>query len=204
LDLEEYLGTGVSPFVLQATQALQQGNFLTNNLIQVGSIHELDFVARRGNTRRYAFNKNCFVAFQVTPGPVTYDVTANRVMLKRFEPTEQLFNFLPSDLILQAMPFILRLYDAGDATPDTEVQRYIFGCWFRNSRVHYDATSRDDVKMIQSIEIDCGQVLTIDPSNGGQPSVQVFNGVAQMLSNFAASQLGRNVPDTLISGLSFS
>jgi len=197
LDLEDVLGlpSGGTDVFLTGAAAANVGASLEKALLPVGTVESVDFQQRRAIKQRYAFNSNPLVAFQTVPQQVGYTVVLSRVCLKQLPEVEAVLNFLPSNLVLQQVPFILELKDVGDGTPNTEIRHLIFGCWFSDSKVHYDSTSKDDTKLIQSATLTTGRVLTFDQSNAGNPAVSLASSVFTTL--LSGNEEVQNVIDKL-------
>ncbi len=157
-------------------------NLVAAQLQDIGSIESLDIVQVRDTRTRYAFGPNPQQAFQVVPLSHKITLTASKVLLKNLTTAEKVFNFAPSNLVFQQVPFTIVITDIGDdKNTDTQVVHYIFGCWFQNSTVKYDVTNRDDQRLINNVTITCGRVLTFDNSYAGSKGVtalrNVFSGI---------------------------
>ncbi len=169
---------------------------LSGESVEVGSIESLDIVQARESTVRYAFNANPQQGFQVVPRNHKVSLKATRVVLKKLGRAEKVFNFMPSNLVFQQIPFIIQVDDIGDPTDETTRVTHIFyGCWFVNSTVKYDVTSDQDQRLIQNVDIVCSRVLTLDGSDAGSGGATtaraVFSGIG---STETAQTVLKNVP----------
>ena len=163
-------------------------------LLPVGTVEDLTVGQTRTVTQRMGFNANPLQPFQTVPHGSLFTLKLSRVVLKKLPEVEASFQFLPSNLLLQQLPFILDLTDVGDGDPSTFIRHIISGCWFTDTSVKYDVINKDDTKLIQTASITPGRVITFDPSFGGSPVVQtasVLAGIAfqALQSNQAASNL---------------
>jgi hypothetical protein len=174
LDLEDLLGvsSNTASGILAGASAIGGLDSITKKMVEVGSIETLDIKQNRQIRKRFALGRNSLSAFQTTPQAVNYDISITKAILKKFPEAEIAFNFAPQNLVFQQFPFILELRDAGAGTAETEIKHFITGCWFVDSNVRYDVTAKDDCKLIQSAKIECANMITFDPSNGGSPVVQ--------------------------------
>lgn len=157
-------------------------SLIVGQLQDIGSIESLDLVQNRDLRPRYAFGPNPQQPFQVIPFGQKLTLTASRVVLKNLSVAERVFNFAPSNLIFQQVPFTIMVRDIGDPKkPETEVVHYIFGCWFGQSTVKYDVLSKDDQRLINNVTITCGRILTFDNSIAGSQATtatrDIFSGV---------------------------
>lgn len=196
IDLEDALGISseATDFALSAAGATGQISNLLASLREAGSIESFDFVQNRKIKERYALGKGSINAFQNIPQQVNYTLRLSRVVLKQLPEVEAVFNFLPSNLLLQQLPFIIELRDIGDGTPNTEIRHLCFGCWFTDSAVRYDVTSKDDTKLIQNVSVSVNRVLTFDQSNGGSPVVQLG---ASLLNALVLKSLSEDTEDLI-------
>jgi hypothetical protein len=105
----------------------------------------------------------------------------SRVVLKKLPEVEASFQFLPSNLLLQQLPFVIDIDDIGDEDIENRVRHIIFGCWFTDSAVRYDVTSKDDTRLIQTATVRPGRVITFDPSFAGSPTTQLAGAAAGVL-----------------------
>jgi hypothetical protein len=147
-------------------------------LVEVGTIESLDIGQKREVTQRTGFNSNPLQPFQTVPHGSVFTLKLNRVMLKKLPEVEASFQFLPSNLLLQQLPFVIEMVDVGDGTPETFIRHLIYGCWFSDSSVHYDVTSKDDTRVIQNVTIIPGRVVTFDASFAGSPVTQGISALA--------------------------
>lgn len=156
-------------------------------LTEVGTIESLDFVQSREVRARYAFGPTPQQAFQVVPLNQKITLRASRVVLKSLQKAEAVFNFLPSNLIFQQIPFVIQIDDIGDpANPETRVTHILYGCWFTSSTVKYDVMDKNDQRLIQSVDITAARVFTLDGSNAGSTTAQIakasFSGIQSVES----------------------
>lgn len=183
IDLEDALG--ISPdaaeFALSAAAASGLLSNALSSLADVGTVESLDFVQNRKIKERYALGRNSLNSFQNIPQQVSNTLRLSRVVLKQLPQVEAVFNFLPSNLILQQLPFIIEIRDHGDGTGNTDIRHLCFGCWFTDSTVRYDVTSKDDTRLIQSASVNVGSVLTFDQSNAGSATVQFAGSLVNAL-----------------------
>lgn len=183
LDLEELLGlpSAGSDIVLSGAAAVGAVAAIESKLYDVGTVESVDFKQTRSIKERFAFGPDPLVSFQTVPQQVTYSLSLSRIVLRRLPQVEAFLNFLPSNLILQQAPFIIELRDAGDGTPESEIRHIIFGCWFADSSVRYDVSTKDDTRLIQTASVKTGRVLTFDPSAGGSPVATVGSNLVSAL-----------------------
>ncbi len=186
LDLESTLGIPNQVADLAAFAGAGSTSGLSK-LLEVGSVEGLDLGQRREATQRTGFNSNPLQPFQVAPHGSVFTLKLSRVVLKKLPEVEAAFQFLPSNLLLQQLPFVLDVRDVGDGDPSTLIRHVIYGCWFTDSGIKYDVLSRDDTKLIQNVSIMPGRVLTFDPSFGGSPTVQGGSAAAGLLFNLLQS-----------------
>lgn len=195
IDLEEVAGLSSSSANAVLTGAAATGTLasLTSKMLDAGTIEGLDFSQTQKVKSRYALGPNPLVAFQTVQQQISYTLTLQRVVLKRIPEVEAVFNFLPSNLVLQQYPFIIELTDVGDGTAETEIKHFLFGCRFTESKVRYEAIKGTDSRLIQNASIAVGRVLTFDQSNAGNPAVQFASGlIGSALSTGAGQQLLSN------------
>jgi hypothetical protein len=162
-------------------------------LTDVGTIESIDVGQKREVTQRVGFNSNSLQPFQTVPHGSAFTLKLSRVVLKKLPEVEASFQFLPTNLLLQQLPFVIELVDVGDGDPSTFIRHLIYGCWFSESTVRYD-NSKDDTKLIQSATVIPGRVLTFDPSFAGSPVTQGLSALAGIAfqaiqSNQAAANL---------------
>jgi len=183
IDLEDVLGLSgdVADLALAGAAATGNLNGLLATLKEAGTIESVDFIQNRKIKERYALGKNSLNSFQNIPQQVSNTLRLSRVVLKRIPEVEAAFNFLPSNLILQQLPFIIELRDVGDNSGETDIRHLCFQCWFTDSTVRYDTTSKDDTRLIQNATINVGSVLTFDQSFGGNPVVQAASALASIV-----------------------
>jgi len=195
LDLESTLGLPNQATDIAATfsgaSALPTlgGSAGLGKLLPVGSVESIDIGQHRDVTQRVGFNGNPLQPFQTVPHGSIFSIKLSRVVLKKLPEVEASFQFLPSNLLLQQLPFVLQLTDVGDSSsdPTNHIKHVIFGCWFTDTAVRYDVTSKDDTKLIQSATITPGRVLTFDPSFAGSVAVQSGSLAAGLLFQIAQS-----------------
>jgi hypothetical protein len=155
-------------------------------LLPVGTVESLDVGQSRAITQRIGFNANPLQPFQTVPHGALFTLKLSRVVLKKMPEVEASFQFLPSNLLLQQLPFVIDMTDVGDGDPSTFTRHLIFGCWFADSNVKYDVIDRDNTKLIQSVTIMCGRSITFDQSFAGSQDVQLKSAVTGVL--FQAAQ----------------
>jgi hypothetical protein len=163
-------------------------------LTEVGTIESIDIGQKRDVTQRSGFNSNPLQPFQTVPHGSIFALKLSRVVLKKLPEVEASFQFLPSNLLLQQLPFVIEMVDAGDGDPSTFIRHLIYGCWFSDTNVRYDVVSKDDTRLIQGATIIPGRVLTFDPSFAGNPAIQGASALAGLAfqaiqSNEAAKNL---------------
>lgn len=199
-DISDILGmdSGLSDAVIASTLS---SRFVENSLEDVGSIESLDIMQTRDIRPRYGFGPNPQEPFQTVPLNLSITLRASKVMLKKMGKAESVFNFTPNNLKFQQAPFIIQIRDKGGfgdpGMDNSEITHYIFGCWFSSSTTRYDATQKDDTRVLQNVEIKCGRVLTFDGSSAGSVAStltrSVFGGILaipgaqETLSNFPLS-----------------
>jgi len=201
LDLEATLGippqvSDLAATTSEAFAAGASGNVAgLGTLKPVGTVQSLDLGQNRTITQRMGFNANPLQPFQTVPHGSLFTLKLSRVVLKKLPEVEASFQFLPSNLLLQQLPFVLDITDVGDIDdPSTYIRHVIYGCWFSDSAVKYDVTSTDDTRLIQSVTITPGRVLTFDPSFGGNPTVQAASaGLGAIFSTLQDSDSARNL-----------
>jgi len=201
LDLESTLGipNQISDLAATGAEAFRAGDAGNvaglGTLKEVGTVQNLDLGQNRDITQRMGFNQNSLQPFQTVPHGSLFSLKLSRVILKKLPEVEASFQFLPSNLLLQQLPFVLDITDLGDIDdPSTYVRHVIYGCWFSESSVKYDVTSTDDTRLIQSVSIIPGRVLTFDPSFAGNPTVQAASiGVGALFSTLQSNNTVRNL-----------
>jgi len=146
-------------------------------LLPVGTAESWDVGQSRNVTQRTGFNANPLQPFQTVPHGSVFTLKLSRVVLKKLPEVEASFQFFPSNLLLQQLPFVVEITDIGDGDPSTFIRHVIFGCWFTDSMVKYDL-NRDDTKLIQTASITPGRVITFDPSFAGGAVVQSASALA--------------------------
>ncbi len=170
------------------------GSSGVGKLLEVGSIEKVELGQKREVTQRTGFNANPLQPFQTVPHGVLFSLRLSRVVLKKLPEVEATFQFLPSNLLLQQLPFVIELRDVGDGDPANFVRHIIYGCWFTESSVTYDVISKDDTKLIQSATIMPGRVITLDPSFAGSPSVQAGSSIGgSLFQALQANQQAQNL-----------
>ena len=188
LDIADVLG--LDPAVVDTANTVSQ--LVTSMLEDVGTVESLELVQNRNLLPRHAFGPNPQQAFQVIPQNQTVTLRMSKAVLKDLPKAEKIFSFAPSNLILQQLPFVLQITDVGgsgndnsdttgDNFNDTAIRHFIYGCWFADSSVKWDVTSRDDQRTIQTATIKAGRIFTLDPTLAGSPAASltrtVFGGV---------------------------
>lgn len=201
LDLESTLGIPNQATELAAIGnaggvggALASGLSGVGGLVEVGSVESLDLGGKREVTQRIGFNSNPLQPFQTAPHGASLTLKLTRIALKKLPEVEAAFQFFPSNLLLQQLPFVIELVDSGDGDPSTFIRHLIYGCWFSETAVRYDVVSKDDTRLIQSATVIPGRVLTFDPSFAGSPTIQGASAIGGILfqalqSNEAARNL---------------
>ncbi len=195
IDIGDVFGVDgdISQALLSGAAASGNLSNLLSTLKECGTIEGIDFVQNRKIKERFALGKGSLNSFQNIPQQISNTLRLSRVVLKQLPEVEAAFNFLPSNLILQQFPFIIELRDVGDGTGNTDIRHYCFQCWFTDSTVRYDTTSKDDTRLIQNATINVGNVLTFDQSLGGSPVVQFSSSVASLV----LSSLGEQAEDVI-------
>jgi hypothetical protein len=183
VDLGDILGIDGELANLALTGAAATANIegLLATLKDAGTIESVDFAQTRKIKERYALGKNSLNSFQNIPQTVNSTLRLSRVVLKQLPEVEAAFNFLPSNLVLQQFPFVIELHDVGDGSGDTDIRHFCFQCWFTDTAVRYDTTSKDDTRLIQTATVNVGSVLTFDKSFAGNPVVQFASSVASLV-----------------------
>lgn len=190
IDLGDVLGVNseLGESVLAGAAATSNLQGLLATLKEAGTIDAVDFIQNRKIKERFALGKNSLNAFQNIPQQISNTLRLSRVVLKQLPEVEAAFNFLPSNLILQQLPFIIELRDVGDNTGDTDIRHFCFQCWFTDSTVRYDTTSKEDTRLIQNATVNVGAVLTFDQSFAGNPVVQISSSVASLVLSSLSEQ----------------
>ncbi len=183
--------------ILGLTQDVKDGvvNFsqlLTNNLKDAGSIESLEIVQTRNVQERFAFNSNPMQAFEVVPMGISVVLKLSKAVLYNLPEVESVFNFYPSNLLFQQLPFIIQVdspsQPARGATPASPRLTHLFlGCWFADTSVRYTMTEKDDQRLIQSANVKCARIYTQDGSNA---SSTVANALSATIGGVLA--LGEN------------
>lgn len=187
-DLSDVLGfpqslTAAVAATGSAINRTQFSSLVDNNSQLVGAIESLELVQNRSLIERFSFNENSQEAFQVVPVQFTKTLRMSKALLRNLGVAEQSFNFYPNNLAFQQTPFIIHIHEPGLAAQNGsgDIDHFFFNCWFADSVVKYDATDRDDVKLIQATTIKCGRMLTLDDSSAGSPGSlllqSVFGGI---------------------------
>jgi hypothetical protein len=178
LDINEILGLGAS--ATSSVAGLSQ--IIDNNLQTFGSVDSLEIIQSKTVHERLALGPNSAQPFQVTPLNTLTQVKLNRIQLKQMENAQQVFSFFPNNLLHQQIPFIMEAIDPGDGVnPDTRVTHYFFSCWFTDSNVKYEVTSKEDQRLIHSATVHVGRTLTLDSSLQGNPVVSAAGDLLQGL-----------------------
>jgi hypothetical protein len=178
---------GLSPSTVDAAASLTQ--LVTNNLKDVGSVEEIELTQNRTIEERYAFNSNPLEPFQTVPMRLGRALKLSGVKLKAMSEAESVFNWFPNNLVFQQMPFVLQIIDAGDTDKqNTLVQHYIFNCWFADSSVKWSTTDTRDQRLIQTVNVKCGRILTLDGSNGGNAIVQTLESLSSGITAIPQAQ----------------
>jgi hypothetical protein len=124
----------------------------------------------------------------LVPQRITRSLKLTHVKLKLPTEAEASINFMPNNLAFQQLPFIINIKDLGDrAKPEMCVDHYIFSCWFAESSVKWAVSEKDDCRLVESVNVKVGRMLTIDNTNGGNPVVQavsnLFSGVSVLVQD---------------------
>lgn len=161
--------------VLGLTPDVQEGavNFsqlLTSNLKDVGAVDSLEPIQTRTMTERFGFGPNPHQAFEVVPTSLSVVLKLNKIVLFNLPDAEKIFNFYPSNLLFQQLPFILQV-DApslpGPAgTPASpQITHFFLGCWFADTSVRFSSSEKEDQRLIQTATVKCARMITQDGSN---------------------------------------
>ncbi len=203
IDPEEFIPDALreASGVALSANALGGLNSLLTGLLPVGTVETATLTQVHKNKKRYRLGPNSIVPFQTVPQQVDYALRLGRVTMKRLPQVEAVFNFLPSNLVFQQLPFVIELRDVGDQTADTLIRHFLMGCWFADSVVKWDVTSaRENAKSIQEAVVDVTNVITFDNSNAGNPTVSF----ATSLTSFLARNFLPEEAEDLISDLNIA
>jgi hypothetical protein len=163
-------------------------------LQEVGTAEDIDLGNNRDVTQRIGFNSDPTQPFQVAPHGAIFTLQLSRIVLKVLPPVEASFNFFPSNLLFQQLPFVIELQDIADANPANFVTHYIYGCWFAGRKVRYSVSTKDDTRLIETATVIPGRVVTVDPSFAGGVAVQSAQQALGGLFNLSQSnQAAANV-----------
>jgi hypothetical protein len=201
IDLGDVLGINGDFADLALTGAAATGNIegLLATLKDAGTIEGVDLVQTRKIKERYSLGKGSLNSFQNIPQQINSTLKLSRVCLKQLPEVEAAFNFLPSNLVLQQFPFVIELHDVGDGSGNTDIRHFCFQCWFTDSSVRYDTTSKDDTRLIQSASVNVGSILTFDQSFAGNPVVQLSSSIAALVVSSLSDQAEDVINDLNIS-----
>ena len=141
-------------------------------LMDVGTIEQVDVGQSREVTQRFGFNADPTQPFQVAPHGSLFTLKLTRIALKVLPEVEASFEFFPSNLLMQQLPFVIEMIDSADGNPDNFIRHYAFGCWFVGKSARYDVNSREDTRLIEVADVKPGRVLTFDPSFAGNWKTQ--------------------------------
>jgi hypothetical protein len=179
--------------VLGLTPEVQDGvvNFsqlVTNNLKDIGSVESLEVVQTRTMIERHGFGPNPLQAFEVVPTVIGVVLKMNKAVLFNLPEAESVFNFYPSNLLFQQLPFILQVDAPGKVNPDgtpasPHLTHYFLGCWFTNTSVRYSTTEKEDQRLIQTADVRCARMITQD---GSAASSLVANAAASVVGGVLA------------------
>ena len=187
LDVSDILGLGSVETAAGLTSLIQ------NNLQNFGSVESFEIDQGKDLYERFALGPDSAQPFQVTPMQIKTALKLSRVLLKNMENAQQVFNFYPNNLIHQQLPFVIEAIDPGDGVNlKTQVIHYFFGCWFTDSNIKYEVTSREDQRLIHTVSVKVGRTLTLDNSIGG-------NAVVNAAQNILGGVLVASGPKSLIS-----
>ncbi len=170
LDPEAILGNVLEGAIVTGAAALGLQSNLEKAFLDVGTVESVDFGQSRGIHERLRLGD--LQPFQNVPLIVKSTLRLSRVVLKKMPDAERFFNFLPSNLVLQQLPFVLQLQCVGAGDAETATTHYIFGCWFEDSTTRWDVTSVQDARLIQNTTARATTVVTFDQSVAGNPVVQ--------------------------------
>ncbi len=181
------------PALVVGAAAVGQNQQILSSLIEVGTVEAVDFL--QSGKARERFRLGELQSFQNIPQKISSTLRLSRVVLKAMPDAERTFNFLPSNLVLQQLPFVIELVDVGGGA-DTRTTHYLFGCRFDESAVRYDVTSTHDTRLIQNATVTAGTVLTFDQSVAGNPVLQAVAFAAEAV--LEASGLEETIEDLAI------
>ena len=182
-DLTDILGfnQSLTEVLIAGAQAAQSSNLIIGQLQDIGSVESIEIVQNRSLLERYAFGPNPGQPFQIAPQQVTVSLRLSKVILKKPSLAESVFNFFPNNLLFQQVPFVIYLRDIGSGNPadNTFIEHYFFGCWFADSTVTYDVTSKSDQILINNANVKVTRMLTLDPTNAGNPAAVIAKNAIQ-------------------------
>ena len=167
---------GLTPEVIGNATAFSQ--VVTNNLKDIGAIETLEVLQTRTLVERLGFGPNPTQAFEIVPTSLSVGLKASKSVLYNLSEAESVFNFYPSNLLFQQMPFIIQVdlpsLPARDSAPASPpVTHFFLGCWFINSNLRFSVTDREDQKLIQSCDIKCARMVTQDSSNASSTAAGI-------------------------------
>ena len=185
-DPSEILGLGQTSFELAASYTS-----LFEQLVEVGTVESLEIVQNKTLKERFAFGPNPLQPFQVVPQSLSVTLRMTKVMLKALPRAEQLFNFFPSNLVFQQLPFIIHLQDRGDSSDSgkSSVHHFLSGCWFQDSTIKYDVVAREDTRLIQAVTVKCARMFTLDDSIQGSRAQGVSTVIGGVVSASGAQEV---------------
>jgi hypothetical protein len=180
---------GLSPDLVQ-DGVVATSQLLTNNLKDVGAVESLEVLQTRTMLDRFGFGPNPLQSFEIVPTGITVVLKLSKAVLFNLPEAEALFNFYPSNLLYQQLPFILQvdspsLQGPAGTPASPRLTHFFLGCWFTDTSVRYSTTERDDQRLIQSASVKCARIVTQDGSNA---------------SSFTASALSSTVGGVLALG----
>lgn len=174
--------------------AANASQLLTANMKTVGAVESLEPVQSRGQVERFGFGPNPYQPFEIAPMGVSVVLKMTKAVFFNLPDAERIFNFYPSNLLYQQLPFILQVdapaqnnQSGGPASPP--LTHLFLGCWFAETSVRYSVTEKDNQRMIQSATVRCASMVTFDGSlaSGITTDVlsQTFGGVLASGNNQA-------------------
>lgn len=146
-------------------QVDQSGNGALPNLSGlelIGAITKVDVKVNRGATERRELNFDTKgKILEMVPGLVDFEVSFNYVMLYRAGFMEAC-GFAGHTLEYQTRPMLFAL-QLPSPTPDSVPPKTILlvDCWLKNNPVMFDVESKDDLRIVQSIDIACGGIVEV-------------------------------------------
>ena len=193
LDLTQVLGLTQAD-VSAVTSNTNTSQLLTANMKTVGAIESLEPVQSRQLLDRFAFGPNPYQPIDVLPFGINVVLRMSKAVLFNLQDAEQIFNFYPSNLLLQQLPFVIQVdapqqtnQSGGPASPP--LTHLFLGCWFAETSVRYSVTEKDDQRMLQAATVRCAQMITFDGSlaagNASGVLAQTFAGIAAYGNNQA-------------------